>query len=602
MTISRCLDDFVSNIKYSLCAKFYKDTNGIELKTIYPFLFNDINVNIKKQDETIELININELLNNTIELDNKKKYGVYYTTSDFLIDTMINKVDILSGKILEPSCGSGSFLIKIVNKIVYELKQKDFDSIYILKYIVNNVYANDIDENILEIAELNVLTTLYQLIVMAVNENKKFKMDRLKFSNNDFVQKDSFKDFDLVIGNPPFVTMYGKRSKNMNEEKRAYYNTFDFVQKKTANNKFNLSMFFIENGLKALNKKGKLFFILDVSFFETAYIDLRKYILENYSIKFIGVGLKEFQNVISGQIILLIENSQNISDDIIWHDYYKNIDLQIKQEKWLNDAPKFQFLPPYNDKEEKINSKIKKHKRLDYYFPKKMLRTCCALTGRTEDFLVDKNSLVNCEILPYIEGAKGLNCKFGSLSTIKFIKYDYELQLKISEEFKIELTKLGIKNKKRVTLGDLDVYKSPKVFIRQSASEIIATYTEKKYAANNSIYVLSTKKSDTESILLLKYTCGILNSEISTFYARLNNIIRMAEGKTPQIKISDLKDIRIPFSQKYFNKVVTIVDGLQNDPQNKDLMKELNEIVYQMFDIDENEKLIIKNYINKKMA
>ena len=38
------------------------------------------------------------------------------------------------------------------------------------------------------------------------------------------------KKFSLVIGNPPFVTMYGKRSRNMTEEKRAYYNTFDFVQ------------------------------------------------------------------------------------------------------------------------------------------------------------------------------------------------------------------------------------------------------------------------------------------------------------------------------------------------------------------------------------
>lgn len=60
--------------------------------------------------------------------------------------------------------------------------------------------------------------------------------------------------------------MYGKRSRNMTEEKRAFYNTFDFVQNKKGNNKFNLSMFFIENGLKAFEDCGHLCFIMDIAF------------------------------------------------------------------------------------------------------------------------------------------------------------------------------------------------------------------------------------------------------------------------------------------------------------------------------------------------
>ena len=51
--------------------------------------------------------------------------------------------------------------------------------------------------------------------------------------------------------------MYGKRSRNMTEEKRKYYNTFDFVQNKLGNNKFNLSMFFIENALKIVEEAAK---------------------------------------------------------------------------------------------------------------------------------------------------------------------------------------------------------------------------------------------------------------------------------------------------------------------------------------------------------
>ena len=89
-------------------------------------------------------------------------------------------------------------------------------------------------------------------MVCARKENENYVMPRLNISSYDFTKKNIFKGYAIIIGNPPFVTMYGKRSRNMTEEKRAFYNTFDFVQNKKGNNKFNLSMFFIENGLKAL--------------------------------------------------------------------------------------------------------------------------------------------------------------------------------------------------------------------------------------------------------------------------------------------------------------------------------------------------------------
>ena len=150
------------------------------------------------------------------------------------------------------------------------------------------------------------------------------------------------------------------------------------------------------------------------------------------------------------------------------------------------------------------------HKTLDYYFPNKALRTCCALTGRTEDFLVSKTKKTSNIIFPFLEGSKGIKNKFASPSTDKYIEYNYELQLEISNQFKEELEKLGVKNKKRVTLGDKDAYLAPKIFIRQSANDIITTYTEESFSANNSIYVLTNKKYDEESKRFLKYTCGIL--------------------------------------------------------------------------------------------
>ena len=159
------------------------------------------------------------------------------------------------------------------------------------------------------------------------------------------------------------------------------------------------------------------------------------------------------------------------------------------------------------------------------------------------------------------------------------------------------MEKAGVKNKKRVTLGDKDAYLAPKVFIRQSATEIIATYCDKPYAANNSIYILTNKENTEQSKSMLKYTCGVLNSDLVTFYCRINKIIRAEKGKTPQIKISDLKDVRIHVDNHYFEEIVQIVEQLLRNPKDKMLSRRLNELVYIIYGIDENERKFITDYL-----
>ena len=231
-------------------------------------------------------------------------------------------------------------------------------------------------------------------------------------------------------------------------------------------------------------------------------------------------------------------------------------------------------------------------------FPGKSLRTCCALTGRTEEFLVQKNDrLTDCTIFPFIEGAKGISGKFCKPKVQRYIKYDYDLQIKISDEFKKELENKGVKNKKRVTLGDKEAYLSNKIFIRQSSTEIIATFCSEPYAANNSIYILTTKNNDRKSVELLKYTCGILNSNLISFYSRICHIIRTGKGKTPQIKISDLKKIRLAIDESQFNSVVLTVDSLLNNPKDKAAYEKLNQIVYDIYGISSEETEYIEKYL-----
>ena len=269
-------------LSYFEAHKLNKDST---LQKLYPGLFDGIDKfervpELKKAAKEDIAQSISLLYEQSFTKEQRKDYGQFYTNNIDVISLMLNDVNLLSGKILEPSCGSGLFMSEIAKKLIVLLEKKGTNDSDILEYVLSNLYGNDIDAIACELAEINVVSALMPLFIKLSDNPNYTNSKRIVFFNKDFIEKDQFNKFALIIGNPPFVTLYGKRSRNMNEEKRAFYNTFDFVQNKKGNNKFNVSMFFIENGMKALNKEGVLYYVLDISFFETAFIDMRKYLLE----------------------------------------------------------------------------------------------------------------------------------------------------------------------------------------------------------------------------------------------------------------------------------------------------------------------------------
>jgi hypothetical protein len=104
--------------------------------------------------------------------------------------------DLLSGKILEPSCGAGNFVITIIERLIL-LKEK-LNAVEIIEYIQHNLYANDIDTIALKITEMRMIITLFPLIVKAYIQDKTFKLQKFKLYNIDFIKKTVFlKNFHL---------------------------------------------------------------------------------------------------------------------------------------------------------------------------------------------------------------------------------------------------------------------------------------------------------------------------------------------------------------------------------------------------------------------
>jgi hypothetical protein len=191
-----------------------------------------------------------------------------------------------------------------------------------------------------------------------------------------------------------------------------------------------------------------------------------------------------------------------------------------------------------------------------------------------------------------------LNEKYGKLKFEKYFHYNKFLQDEINDKLKIELEKQGIKNKKRIGLGETVIYDNPKIFIRQSAKELIASLDYGKSAANNSLYVFSLRNHSENTIFILKFLCAWLNSDLMTFFAQQQNIIRFSQGKQPQIKISDLGTIPLPTDNELQTQIAFFATQIIDLQANKEFCQiEINKLVYQYYELNENQISFIQKSI-----
>jgi tRNA1(Val) A37 N6-methylase TrmN6 len=565
------------------------------------------------QSQSTGVINTQSKFENKINVNQRKDFGIYLTNNINTIDRILDSIDfednkLLSRKFLEPSCGNGVFLIRLLEKICEKIK----DVTLVSNFIEQNIYFVDIDEKMVETTKKNI----NEFFKITFNNNfngeyNAFIFDytlRLKPKKNnslfDTILKVPLSEFlgkmDYIIGNPPYVSLYGRRDRKKDEAQRIYYlNRYSQFPDTLKNGKINFVMLFIEQSIDLLKEDGILSFIIDLAFFETAYQHTRKYLLEKTKILSIEYNIKDFE-VVSGQIIIKVQKGKAIENIVEIIDAETQTKINVKQENWdmPNDQYKFRFNTCADSAEiiKKINNK--RCSTLKELYPKKNLRTCVMLLNMENLFVFEEKQIEKkVKIYPYYQGSKGLKGKYHNMEYSKYFHYDKELQDIINDELKEELIAKGIKNKKRLGLGEIVIYDNPKVYIRQSAKEIIASYDEIPSSANNSLYVFSLRDTSKQSITFLKFLCGLLNSELITFYAQKMNIIRFSKGKQPQIKTSDLYTIPIPTDIKLQKKISNIVDRIYTNKNHSEYIEEVDRLIFEYFQLSDVEISKLKETI-----
>jgi len=557
-----------------------------------------------------KIIKKQQSFENNLSVNYKKDFGVFLTNNIPTIEEIISIIDfdqnILDKKILEPSCGQGIFLVRLIDKLYSKFKSQAI----IEKFINENIIFIDIDPRMIEATKNNLSTCFYHLFKQEYSlDFQGFVYDFTKRLNSK--QSDLFFQpiihplskfigkIDYVIGNPPYVSLYGRRDRKQNEQQRIdILNSYSQFPSSVQNGKINFVMLFLEHGLDFLRTDGALSFIIDISFFETAYKYTRKFLLENTTISMLVYDIKEF-DAASGQIILKLKKSIPTKNDVRIKNATTEELITVNQSLWNNSKDEYKFRFSKCAASSKIINKIQNRNlpTLKQLHPKKNLRTCVMLLNMENRFIFEEISREDIKVYPYYQGSRSLKEKYGKFNFSKFFHYDKVLQDAINDELKEQLIKQGIKNKKRLGLGETIIYDHPKIFIRQSAKEIIASYDAQPSASNNSLYVFSLRNNSIETKLFLKFLCGYLNSELITFFAQQRTIIRYSKGKQPQIKIADLYQIPIPTDSKVRTRIAELVAEIYSEG-NSNQTEKINQIINDHFNLQEDEISIMRKSIS----
>ena len=150
----------------------------------------------------------------------RKEQGIYYTPV-FIVDYIVknslkpildrcNSVeDLQKIKILDPACGSGSFLIRALEVILDKYKEfgdrgGEFTKLQIL---TRNIYGVDFDQQAVEIARLNLLINALdtRMKMPGLDKNIKYGNSLTIDWKEEFPEVFKQGGFDVIIGNPPYI-------------------------------------------------------------------------------------------------------------------------------------------------------------------------------------------------------------------------------------------------------------------------------------------------------------------------------------------------------------------------------------------------------------
>ncbi len=578
----------------------------------------------------------------------KKAGGVYYTPQyivDYIVENTLGKIckdktpkQISKIRILDPACGSGSFLLGAYNYLLKwhldyysKLTKHPKNTIYQGKggeyfltiqkkkeILLNNIYGVDIDTQAVEVTKLSLLLKVLENENKdALEQQKKLIQERVLpylgdnikcgnsligtdiLENNDLTQEEIKKinpfdwkeeffnivsngGFDAVIGNPPYITpSLGRGQKTLNQIQKDYLKKFDSYEYKGST-----YAIFIEIGKKILKKNGLLGYITPNTILTNYYFKNIRNLLLNFTKISLLINIKGrvFDKAeTGGNLILIFEKNDHINDNY----YFKYLNVLDPKSIFSSKLKSFN------------QNKIKELPDSKIILDKDKL----SLISK-----INKNSEHLEKYCNFYNGIKtGNNKKFLSSSkdTNKHIKVLRGRDI-FRYFYKFNNNYVLFDKEKLWSNYNEEKYNVPeKIVIRQTADKIIGAYDNTQFFTLDSTHLILPKEG-----INIKYILALINSELIRFYY---SIIVPEKGRTfAEVKIINIKKIPIIINPdqekiivKYVDKNIELTKKLYNtnNPHDKKLLEtqikttddNINNLIYKIYNLNNSEINIIKN-------
>lgn len=529
-----------------------------------------------------------ELISNIYEIF-LEEYGEtksFYTPLflvDYILDSTLDfKLEKNNHcKILDPSCGSGVFLVESLRRIINKnLKSKDkLSNDDLINIVKNNIFGVDKDKNAIYLTILSITLTIFDYLDEVEINN--FQMPTLLgenlFIDDFFNEKGDFNklnSFDLIVGNPPWgsedthhVTYSENNSIPVSNKEIAQ--TFSIRVKDFANVKTKIALIIPSKTLYNTRAwKYRNFFLNTFNLEKVLELStMRKHIFKNAiqppCILFYNLNRNEYNKV----------EHRSLKPNKLFY-FLQNIVIQkldikyVKQNDLIDNDWMWKFL---------LYGNI-----LDFQLIRR-LRNITPLNKIIEENELIYSTGIHSTSNSNKDASKYLNYNFLDVGSKKMLKRYY-----------IDESDISKWNKRFVnSTRDEKIFEPPYVLIKAGLDKLyrcVSAYSDKQWVFTDTIVSIKGIEKD---IPLLKSIVGILNSKLFSYFA----FLMFSSIGVERTKILETELLDTPIIKN--DKITYYVDKLsieRNPEKIEQIQEELDNLIFDLMECDEQEIDLI-NYL-----
>jgi type I restriction-modification system DNA methylase subunit len=529
----------------------------------------------------------------------KKEQGIYYTPTyivDYIVRNALGEllkeknVNIEKIRVLDPACGSGSFLIKAFDVLNehYQQNDKDYSQTQLdlktgttftrkVKILQDNIFGVDLDKQAVEIAQLNLLLKIAEKGHRLPLLERNIRRGNSLIDDENIVGSEAFKwekefgeiiangGFSVIVGNPPYGAELSETERNFVSQK------FKFA----GSNK-NTALLFIEKSLGLINENGHFGMIVPKSLAFSQLWKLGRELIKNHLTKVVDVS-KAFEDVLLEQMIIILDKSAKTKEYVL-QDIFSKESISIDK-KFIDST----------------DSIILHGEKKDFEIFKKMNQSSEYLSSITK----------TSRGLPFQKYLVKDKTKYPVIKGKTISRYNFWFGGEFLPEDVVE----GNKNK-------ANFLQQPKIL----SQRIVAHVTKPK----DHIIIMSALDREglmnvdtventvlTDENYSLEFLLCLLNSKLISWYAYryiFSKAIRTMDlddyylGKIPlpNIKIDNSVFIELANRMLSLNERLVVLgdkgtdERVKTEEERKKTDSEIDELVYRIYGITESEKKIIE--------